>query len=331
MTNFSSYPKVGLWKLCDYPEYLSAQLRVLRIYFEKNTEAFPPYSQLAKFLRETENSKDFMSGIQADVFGNIGEDTAAIICEHINELYLESLPSSLRELLQKTAESYGMEFDIAARDICINNLQTSLLEKVERLHTTLIQKSAEFGNADFMARSHLQDIGKKELFANEFAVYAEGVNLARNGLIVTLDYFNQPPSTNGIRLDYLNHSDKVLLVHASIQQVSMQLWRLANDLRLRASGPRAGLCEIVLPAVAPGSSIMPGKLNPVIAEMVYSTVDQVDANHASMSAAIKSGWLESVSSGGIIMRNFIESSRLLRRTIDCFIDKCLIGIEPLNR
>lgn len=121
-----------------------------------------------------------------------------------------------------------------------------------------------------------------------------------------------------------------LLAHASVQALSTVVWRIARDIRMMCSGPRAGLQEINVPAVAPGSSIMPGKLNPVIAEMVFTTADQVDANHAGLSLAQKSGWLEGGMSSFVPIRSLMNSCDLLARTMDSFAELCLKGIR-LNK
>ena len=81
-----------------------------------------------------------------------------------------------------------------------------------------------------------------------------------------------------------------------------------------------------MPAVAPGSSIMPGKVNPVIPEMVFLSTDRVCSNHAGLIAGVLSGWLELGTSSGIPVKSFIESSSLLSRTMRVFADKCIKGI-----
>ncbi len=121
-------------------------------------------------------------------------------------------------------------------------------------------------------------------------------------------------------------SSRLLTAHALIQAVSTALWRVARDVRMMCSGPRAGLQEITVPAVAPGSSIMPGKLNPVIAEMVFTTVDQVDANHSGLTMAQKSGWLEGNHASFIPIRSIMNSADLLARTMDTFGKLCIQGI-----
>lgn len=135
---------------------------------------------------------------------------------------------------------------------------------------------------------------------------------------------------NANAADALIAGDNLITAHAVIQALSNQIWRVARDIRLMCSGPRGGLQEITVPAVAPGSSIMPGKLNPVIAEMVFTTIDQVDANHAGLVMALKSGWLEGGNSSFIPIRSLIKSADLLARTMDCFSELCIkeITVNP---
>ena len=131
-------------------------------------------------------------------------------------------------------------------------------------------------------------------------------------------------------VDAIGNNDKLVITHAHIQALSNLVWKIARDLRLLCSGPRGGFQEITLPAVAPGSSIMPGKLNPVIAEMVFNTADQVDANHSGLNLALKSGWLEGGNNSFVPIRSFINSTDLLSRTMMCFAQRCIEGIDVNN-
>lgn len=128
----------------------------------------------------------------------------------------------------------------------------------------------------------------------------------------------------------LQASDNILILHSVIEAFSMVVWKLARDLRILCSGPRCGIAELVVPPVAPGSSIMPGKVNPVIAEMVMSTTDQIDANHLGVIMGAKSGWLESGSTSSVPFRSLMSSCDLLGRSMKVFADKCISGLKLLN-
>jgi len=107
----------------------------------------------------------------------------------------------------------------------------------------------------------------------------------------------------------------------------VSVFKIASDVRLLASGPRGGLGELVLPAVQPGSSIMPGKVNPVICEAVTQVAAQVIGNDAAIAVAGLSGQLELNTFIPLIARNLLESIELLARASDVFVERCLVGLE----
>jgi fumarate hydratase, class II len=118
-------------------------------------------------------------------------------------------------------------------------------------------------------------------------------------------------------------------VHASaaLRTVAVSLFKIASDVRLLASGPRCGLAELRLPAVQPGSSIMPGKVNPVICEAVTQVAAQVVGNDAAVAMGGANGHLELNVFIPVIARNLLESIRLLSRASDVFTEKCVAGLE----
>jgi aspartate ammonia-lyase len=108
--------------------------------------------------------------------------------------------------------------------------------------------------------------------------------------------------------------------------LALELIRIANDLRLLASGPTTGLNEIMLPPVQPGSSIMPGKVNPVMAECLDMIAFQVIGNDAAVSLAIQAGQLDLNVMTPTIMYNMLFSIQILSNYIPVFIEKCVQGI-----
>jgi fumarate hydratase class II len=118
-------------------------------------------------------------------------------------------------------------------------------------------------------------------------------------------------------------------VHASaaLRGVAVSLFKVANDVRLLASGPRAGLGELRLPAIQAGSSIMPGKVNPVICEAVTQVAAQVIGNDAAVALGGLSGHLELNAFLPLITRNLLESIELLSRVSRVFVSRCLAGLE----
>lgn len=126
--------------------------------------------------------------------------------------------------------------------------------------------------------------------------------------------------------DALQNADHWLKVSATLKAVAVTLSKLSADLRLMSSGPRAGLGEITLPAVQPGSSIMPGKINPVMPEMMMQVAFRVIGNDATITRAAE-GELDLNVWESIILEAVSESVRLMRRAIPLFVSKCIAGIE----
>ena len=112
----------------------------------------------------------------------------------------------------------------------------------------------------------------------------------------------------------------------AMRRLSIELGKIASDLRLLSMGPRAGLSEIILPAVQPGSSIMPGKVNPSIAEMVNQVCYQVMGCDVAIAMACEAGQLELNVMMPVIAWNALHSSRILRSAMTVFRSKCVEGI-----
>ncbi|MDZ7874056.1 MAG: lyase family protein [Rhizobium sp.] len=126
--------------------------------------------------------------------------------------------------------------------------------------------------------------------------------------------------------DALQNADHWIRVSAALKAIAVNLSKFSGDLRLMASGPRAGLGEIRLPAVQPGSSIMPGKVNPVMPEMMMQVAFRVIGNDATITRAAE-GELDLNVWESIILECLSESIRLLRRSIPLFVSGCVSGIE----
>lgn len=112
-----------------------------------------------------------------------------------------------------------------------------------------------------------------------------------------------------------------------LKRVAVKLSKICNDLRLLSSGPRAGLGEIRLPAVQAGSSIMPGKVNPVIPEVVNQVAFQVIGNDLTVTMAAESGQLQLNAMEPVAIYNILQSIRILKRAMACLTDRCVSGIE----
>jgi fumarate hydratase class II len=120
--------------------------------------------------------------------------------------------------------------------------------------------------------------------------------------------------------------DAAVQASGALRTVAVALFKIANDVRLLASGPRGGIAELVLPAIQPGSSIMPGKVNPVLCESVTQVAAQVIGNDAAIAVGGLSGQLELNAFLPLIARNLLESVRLLANVSRLFVDRCLAGL-----
>jgi aspartate ammonia-lyase len=135
-----------------------------------------------------------------------------------------------------------------------------------------------------------------------------------------------PLKTASNPFEALQSRSAVASVSGSLKELALELIRIANDLRLLSSGPTTGLAEITLPAVQPGSSIMPGKVNPVMAECLDMVAFQVVGNDLAVSMAVQAGQLELNVMMPVMMHNLLQSIQLLSNYLPVFRKKCVEGI-----
>jgi aspartate ammonia-lyase len=128
-------------------------------------------------------------------------------------------------------------------------------------------------------------------------------------------------------VDATQNTDAYTEVSAALKVCMMNMSKIANDLRLMASGPRAGLGEITLPARQPGSSIMPGKVNPVMAELINQVAFQVIGNDHTICLASEAGQLELNVMEPVLVFNLLQSLSIMNNAFRSFTDYCLAGIE----
>jgi fumarate hydratase class II len=233
-----------------------------------------------------------------------------------------------------------------------------LSREVYRLAAELCAKAAEFDDVVKSGRTHLQDAVPVRL-GQEFGAYARAVErdgdricraadeLRRLGIggTATGTGLNAHPeyharmvaqlsTITGLELresDNLFESMQSLAdavdFSASMRTLAVTLDRIANDFRLLASGPATGLDEILLPAVQPGSSIMPGKVNPVLAEMLNMACFHVMGNDLTVMLAGQAGQLELNVMMPIVAHDLFEMMHVLIGAIRAFTDKCVVGIQ----
>ena len=232
-----------------------------------------------------------------------------------------------------------------------------LSESLRRLQTALEDKAREFAGVLKVGRTHLQDAVPITL-GEEFCGYAAcieraaddldaasqqltelnlGATAVGTGLNASSDYaeaavnylrsYTHLPVRRAKNLFRVTQSmGDVAAYSGAMRRVSIELGKIASDLRLLSMGPRAGLSEIALPAVQPGSSIMPGKVNPSIPEMVNQVCYQVMGCDVTVAMACEAGQLELNVMMPVIAWNALHSSRILRTATTALRVKCIEGI-----
>ncbi|WP_188989218.1 aspartate ammonia-lyase [Paenibacillus nasutitermitis] len=242
--------------------------------------------------------------------------------------------------------------------IAVLSLITKLLETMDQLHLAFQIKAKEFAGIIKMGRTHLQDAVPIRL-GQEFEAYSRvlardikrikqtqehlyevnmGATAVGTGLNADPRYIRTVvellaglsgfPLRNAEHLvDATQNTDAYTEVSASLKVCMINMSKIANDLRLLASGPRAGLGEINLPARQPGSSIMPGKVNPVMCEVVNQVAFQVIGNDHTICLASEAGQLELNVMEPVMVFNLIQSLSMMNQVFKSFRTFCLEGIE----
>ncbi len=130
------------------------------------------------------------------------------------------------------------------------------------------------------------------------------------------------------KFEALAAHDAMVFSHGAINTVAASLFKIANDIRLLGCGPRSGLGELALPENEPGSSIMPGKVNPTQCEAMTQVCVQIFGNHAALTFADSQGHFELNVYNPVMAYNFLQSVRLMADAAISFTDNCVVGIEP---
>ena len=125
--------------------------------------------------------------------------------------------------------------------------------------------------------------------------------------------------------------DAIVETHGALKQIAMSLYKIANDIRMLSSGPRSGIGEIILPSNEPGSSIMPGKINPTQCEALTMVCAQIMGNDTSISFAGSQGHFELNVFKPLMANNIIESAQLLGDSSNSFNKNCVLGIKPNHK
>ncbi|MDQ6993155.1 MAG: class II fumarate hydratase [Mariprofundus sp.] len=243
---------------------------------------------------------------------------------------------------------------LAATDL----LSTELIPALKKLHQALLGKAADHIDVMKIGRTHLMDatpitlgqeisgwarqvelaIHRLESVLPRISELAQGGTAVGTGLNTHAEFGSriamELSRSYGIKFnEAANHfeaqaaQDAAVELSGQLKTVAVSLVKIANDVRLLNAGPRCGIGEITVPAVQPGSSIMPGKVNPVIAESLAQVCAQVIGNDATISFGGSSGLLDLNVMLPVMAHNLLESERLLASACRMFTTKCIAGME----
>ncbi|MBM7557622.1 aspartate ammonia-lyase [Halanaerobacter jeridensis] len=262
-------------------------------------------------------------------------------------------PNQDVNLGQSTNDVYPTALKLASLRLLI-----PLTEEVAELQEAFQDKEREFANILKLGRTQLQDAVPITL-GQEFSAYAEAISRDRWRLYKVSERLkkvnlggtavgtglNAEPKFIFKVVQELRRNTNVSLAHAEnmidntqnldvfvevsglLKSLGVNLNKIANDLRLLSSGPKGGIGEIKLPQVQPGSSIMPGKINPVIPEAVNQLSFLVTSNDQAITLAAQSGQLELNAMLPLLADKFLESLETLTNGVEMFREKCIVGIE----
>ena len=256
---------------------------------------------------------------------------------------------------QSSNDTYPTAMHIAAYKM----VSEVTIPGVEKLRDALQLKVEKFKDVVKIGRTHLMDATPLTL-GQEFSGYVSQLNHGLKALRNTLDHLSElalggtavgtgintpkgydvqvadyiakftglPFITAENKFEALAAHDAIVETHGALKQIAVSLMKIANDIRLLASGPRSGIGEIHIPDNEPGSSIMPGKVNPTQNEAVTMVATQVMGNDVTISIAGSNGHYELNVFKPVMAANFLQSARLIGDACVSFTDNCASGIEP---
>ncbi|MGQ3039588.1 MAG: class II fumarate hydratase [Brevundimonas sp.] len=264
-------------------------------------------------------------------------------------------PNDHVNMSQSSNDTYPTAMHVACAEQVVNDL----LPALKHLHAALKAKSDAWADIIKIGRTHTQDATPLTL-GQEFGGYAQQVangierieqtlprlmELAQGGTAVgtglnapigfaetvadrIAGITGLPFTTAPNKFEALAAHDAMVFSHGAINTVAASLFKIANDIRFLGSGPRSGLGELALPENEPGSSIMPGKVNPTQCEALTQVCVQVFGNHAAVTFAGSQGHFELNVFNPVMAYNFLQSVRLMADAAISFTDNCVVGIEP---
>ncbi len=264
-------------------------------------------------------------------------------------------PNDHVNMSQSSNDTYPTAMHIA----CAEEIHHRLLPALQKLRNALNDKAQSWKNIIKIGRTHTQDATPVTL-GQEFSGYCQQVEngiarieqtlpmlmqLAQGGTAVGTGLnapigFAEAVATRIAAITHLKFTtapnkfealaahDAMVMTHGAINTVAASLFKIANDIRFLGSGPRSGLGELNLPENEPGSSIMPGKVNPTQCEALTMVCAHVFGNHAALTFAGSQGHFELNVFNPVMAYNFLQSVQLIADATVSFTDNCIVGIEP---
>jgi len=256
---------------------------------------------------------------------------------------------------QSSNDTFPTGMHIAAYKTVIENT----IPGIEQLRDTLEAKSVAFNKVVKIGRTHLMDATPLTL-GQEFSGYVSQLNHGLRALDNTLDHLSElalggtavgtgintpngyselvaqyiadftelPFVTADNKFEALAAHDAIVESHGALKQLAVSLNKIANDIRMLASGPRSGIGEIIIPSNEPGSSIMPGKVNPTQCEAITMVCAQIMGNDVAITVGGMQGHYELNVFKPLMAANFLQSARLFGDACVSFDENCAVGIEP---
>ena len=264
-------------------------------------------------------------------------------------------PNDHVNMSQSSNDTYPTAMHIA----CAEEIVHRLLPALQKLRNALNDKSEAWKTIIKIGRTHTQDATPLTL-GQEFSGYtmqvqngierleqtlpklmqlAQGGTAVGTGLNAPIGFdkmvaeriaaiTQMPFTTAPNKFEALAAHDAMVFSHGAINTLAASLFKIANDIRLLGSGPRSGLGELALPENEPGSSIMPGKVNPTQCEALTQVCVQIFGNNAALTFAGSQGHFELNVYNPVMAYNFLQSVRLMADAAVSFTDNCVVGIEP---